>query len=143
MLDGQKKKNISSADKLILAAHDIGGGRNFADYADLQNKWDNTSVKVGLTYDLNNDSIVYASYTEGFHSGGYYAVVQNTSNMRQNAYDPEFSESIEIGYKALLMNKRVQLNMNYFLNDFMNKQEESTQQDPNNKNSCFFLVKCC
>ena len=121
-----------------LAAHDIGGGRNFADYADLENTWDNTSVKVGLTYDLNSDSIVYASYTEGFHSGGYYAVVQNTSNMRQNAYDPEFSESIEIGYKALLMNKRVQLNLNYFLNDFMNKQEESTQQDPTTKTVASF-----
>ena len=121
-----------------LAAHDIGGGRNFADYADLQNTWDDTSVKLGLTYDLNSDSIIYASYTEGFHSGGYYAVVQNTSDMRRNSYEPELSESIEIGYKALLMNKRVQLNVNYFLNDFMNKQEESTQQDPSTKTVASF-----
>jgi iron complex outermembrane receptor protein len=125
-----------------LAAHDIGGGRNFSAYFNGKKKWDDTSIKAGVTYALNDDSIVYASYTEGFHSGGYYAVVQNVSTMERNQYEPELSESIEVGYKALLMNKRVQLNVNYFLNDFMDKQEESTQLDPSTKTVASFLVKC-
>ena len=121
-----------------LAAHDIGGGRNFSAYFNGKKKWDDTSIKAGVTYALNDDSIVYASYTEGFHSGGYYAVVQNVSTMERNQYEPELSESIEVGYKALLMNKRVQLNVNYFLNDFMDKQEESTQLDPSTKTVASF-----
>ncbi len=58
--------------------------------------------------------------------------------MERNQYEPELSESIEVGYKALLMDKRVQLNVNYFLNDFMDKQEESTQLDPSTKTVASF-----
>ena len=126
------------AGQAYLAGHDIGEGRNFPDYADLQKKWDDTSIKLGLTYQINEDSLAYLTYTEGFHSGGFYAVVQQTKHMRRNQYDPEFSESTELGYKAFLFDRRVQLNAAYFMNDYAGKQEESTQVDPQTKTVASF-----
>ena len=53
--------------------------------------------------------------------------------MRRNQYDPEFSESTELGIKTFLFDRRVQLNAAYFMNDYAGKQEESTQVDPQTK----------
>jgi len=126
------------AGQAYLAGHNIGEGRNFPDYADLQKKWDDTSIKLGLSYQINEDSLAYLTYTEGFHSGGFYAVVQQTKHMRRNQYDPEFSESTELGIKAFLFDRRVQLNAAYFINDYAGKQEESTQIDNETKTVASF-----
>ena len=82
--------------------------------------------------------LAYLTYTEGFHSGGFYAVVQQTKHMRRNQYDPEFSESTELGIKTFLFDRRVQLNAAYFMNDYAGKQEESTQVDPQTKTVASF-----
>ena len=126
------------AGQAYLAGHDIGEGRNFPDYADLYKKWDDTSIKVGASYQINDDALAYLTYTEGFHSGGFYAVVQQTKHMRRNQYDPEFSESTELGIKTFLFDRRVQLNAAYFMNDYAGKQEESTQVDPQTKTVASF-----
>tara|TARA_Y100000591_G_scaffold310433_1_gene312755 strand:- start:251 stop:1639 length:1389 start_codon:yes stop_codon:yes gene_type:complete len=126
------------AGQAYLAGHDIGEGRNFPDYADLYKKWDDTSIKVGASYQINDDALAYLTYTEGFHSGGFYAVVQQTKHMRRNQYDPEFSESTELGIKSFLFDRRVQLNAAYFMNDYAGKQEESTQVDPQTKTVASF-----
>ena len=126
------------AGQAYLAGHDIGEGRNFPDYADLYKKWDDTSIKVGASYQINDDALAYLTYTEGFHSGGFYAVVQQTKHMRRNQYDPEFSESTELGIKTFLFDRRVQLNAAYFMNDYGGQQEESTQVDPQTKTVASF-----
>ena len=55
------------------------------------------SPKVALTYFLNPYSSVYLSYTRGFRAGGI-----NTQRIQgvDLAYDPEFSDNFEIGYKS-------------------------------------------
>jgi iron complex outermembrane recepter protein len=104
--------------------------RNFPEYVDLDNTWRELSPRLGLTYRLNDNAIVYASYSEGFHSGGFFGVNQNTRDFIRDQYDPEYAESYEIGYKALLLDNRLRLNVTGFYTDFKDKQEQSIQFDP-------------
>ena len=104
--------------------------RNFPEFADLNNTWTNTSPKVGLTYQINDDAIVYASYAEGFHSGGFFGVNQNTRDFIRDQYDPETAKSYEVGLKSQWFNNRLRLNVTGFRNDFKDKQESSVQVDP-------------
>ena len=99
-------------------------------FAVLDNTWTETSPKVGLTYDINDDSIAYISYAEGFHSGGFFGVNQNIRDFVRDQYDPELAESWEVGYKSVHFNNRLKFNLTYFHNDFTDKQEQSVQVDP-------------
>ena len=103
--------------------------RNFPEYADLDNTWREVSPKLGLTYQINDTSLVYASYSEGFHSGGFFGVNQNTADFERDQYDPEFAYSYEIGYKSTHFDDRLRLNVTLFRTDFDDKQEQSVQFD--------------
>ena len=103
--------------------------KNFPNFADLDNKWDEVSPKIGLSYRFTDDILFYASYAEGFHSGGFFGVNQNVSDFERDQYDPEFANSWEAGVKSQLLDNRVQFNAVFFLNDFKDKQEASVQFD--------------
>ncbi len=103
--------------------------RNFPDWAVLDNKWTEVSPKIGLSYQFTDDVLFYASYSEGFHSGGFFGVNQNVADFERDQYDPEFANSYEAGMKSQLFDNRVQLNVAYFFNDFEDKQEQSVQFD--------------
>ena len=103
--------------------------RNFPDFADLDNKWSEISPKIGLSYQFTDDVLFYASYSEGFHSGGFFGVNQNVADFERDQYDPEFANSWEAGMKSQLLNNRVQFNTAYFYNDFEDKQEQAVQFD--------------
>jgi iron complex outermembrane receptor protein len=104
--------------------------RNFPEYADLSNKWKDGSIKLGLSYQLTDDAIVYGSYSEGFHSGGFFGVNQNTRDFERDQYDPEYGKSWEVGLKSQWLDNRLRLNVTAFLNEFKDKQEQSVQVDP-------------
>ncbi|MEM0939328.1 MAG: TonB-dependent receptor [Bacteroidota bacterium] len=62
------------------------------------------SPKIALTYSLNGESSVYLSYTRGFRAGGI-----NTQRIEgvDLAYDPEFSNNFEVGYKRSFWSNRL------------------------------------
>ncbi|MBW2366620.1 MAG: TonB-dependent receptor [Deltaproteobacteria bacterium] len=60
----------------------------------LSTKWDAVTPKFGIDYQVSEEMLLYASITRGFKSGGYNVVAV------QNAYDPEFIWSYEIGLKS-------------------------------------------
>ncbi|MFT7548508.1 MAG: iron complex outermembrane receptor protein [Candidatus Azotimanducaceae bacterium] len=105
----------------------------FPDFSDLKNEWTETSPKLGLAYQVNESSMLYASYSEGFHSGGFFGVNQNTVDYERDQYQPEFADSYELGYKSMLMEGRLRLNVAAFRNEFSQKQESSIQADPTTK----------
>ena len=107
--------------------------RNFPGYADLYQKWDEVSPRVGLTYRIDDDKMVYASYSEGFKSGGFFGVNQNIRDFERDQYDPEFASNIELGFKSTLMENRLRLNLTAFRNEFEDKQESFVALDPDTK----------
>ena len=99
-------------------------------YADLDNEWNEVSPKIGITYEINEDSMVYASYAEGFKSGGFFGVNQNIVDFERDQYDPELSDQWEVGYKSQHLDNRLRLNVSLFYNDFEDKQESLVEFDP-------------
>ena len=61
---------------------------NHPGFADLSQEWKEVSPKVGLSYQLRDDVLVYASYSEGFHSGGFFGVNQNTRDFERDQLRP-------------------------------------------------------
>lgn len=104
--------------------------RNFSAFADLSQEWTETSPKIGLTYEINEDSIAFISYAEGFKSGGFFGVNQNIRDFERDQYDPELAETWEVGYKSQHLNDRLRFNLTYFHNDFKDKQESFIALDP-------------
>ncbi|MBT4696515.1 MAG: TonB-dependent receptor [Alphaproteobacteria bacterium] len=100
--------------------------------ATLTKKYDEISGVVGLSYKYTEEIMFYATYKEGFQSGGFFGRNQNVADFK-NTYDPEYAKTLELGMKSLLMDKRVQLNIAAFRNDFEDKQEDTIKLDPSTK----------
>ena len=101
-------------------------------FVNLKKRWTETSPKLGLTYQVSDTAILYGSYSEGFHSGGFFGTNQNIADFERDQYDPEYAESVELGYKSMLIEGRLRLNVTAFRNDFTDKQESSIAFDPGN-----------
>ena len=109
----------------IVAVLDLGGGLivPFFDTADLEALGTDTdptfeqfTPHVGFQYDFNDDHMFYATYTEGFKSGGWNS--RATSAEDFILIESETAEAFEIGFKSEFMNNRLRLNGAYFYNTY-------------------------
>jgi|TARA_B110000467_G_C18322762_1_gene486602 iron complex outermembrane receptor protein len=107
--------------------------RQFSEYADLTQDWTEVSPKIGLKYVINDTSMVFASVSEGFHSGGFFGVNQNIRDFERDQYDPEYATNYELGYKSQHLGNRLRFNATYFRNEFEDKQESFVALDPDTK----------
>jgi iron complex outermembrane recepter protein len=97
----------------------------FPGNADLTNSWEQVTPMAALSYKMTPDILWYASYSQGWHSGGFFGVNQNAADFVQNQYKPEKAKSWELGMKGQFFDNTVQFNVAAFLNDFSNKQESA------------------
>jgi iron complex outermembrane receptor protein len=125
----REKKHFIGAQAYItpLSRVDID---NFPEFADLKKSWTDVSPKAGLSWKATDDILIYGSYAKGWHSGGFFGVNQNVTDFVRDQYDPETSQSFEVGIKAQWLDNRLQTNVALFRNNFHNKQEQSVQFDP-------------
>ncbi len=119
------------AGQAYLAPVSRRGVNNFPAYADLDNEWTKWTPKVGLSYQFRPEILFYGSYSEGFHSGGFFGVNQNIADFVRDQYKPEKIGSYEAGMKSQFFENTVQLNVASFYNEYKDKQESSVQLDPN------------
>ncbi|MEN3953556.1 TonB-dependent receptor [Iodidimonas sp. SYSU 1G8] len=123
-----EKKHFIAA-QAYLAPLDRVDEVGYPAYADLKNSWKDISPKVGLSWKATDNVMLYGSYSEGWHSGGFFGVNQNVADFERDQYDPEHSQSIELGLKAQWFDNRLQTNIALFRNTFKNKQEQAVQFD--------------
>ncbi|TDL99559.1 MAG: hypothetical protein C4K58_06605 [Flavobacteriaceae bacterium] len=71
------------------------------------------SPKFSLSYTMNDFSNLYATYTRGFRAGGINA--SSLPEGIEQTYDPEYSNNYEIGYKTLLLDKKLSIAASAFL----------------------------
>ncbi len=90
--------------------------------------WTQVTPTVSLAYQATHDLMFYGSFSEGWHSGGFYGVNQDVQDFKQ-VYAPETSQSYEIGMKSQFFDHRVQFNLTGFLNEFHNLQQDAVQTD--------------
>lgn len=101
----------------------------FPEKAVLSNSWTQATPMVALSYKMTPDVLWYASYAQGWHSGGFFGVNQNAVDFSNNQYEPEKAKSYELGMKGQFFDNRVQFNVAGFINDFTNKQESAIDFD--------------
>lgn len=85
--------------------------------------WSEFSPRIGVEYRTANDNLLYASYSEGFKSGGFDMRARTDLIGSGFApYDPETVGSLEVGYKAELFDNRLRLNIALFNSDYTDQQ---------------------
>ena len=91
--------------------------------SDFSDSWEEPTWRVGANFHLNDDIMVYGSYTEGFKSGGFTGAGAGNFDGEGNPtgeesvkipYEPEFTESWEAGLRSQWLNNRVTANITYF-----------------------------
>ena len=91
-------------------------------FTSVDEDWDKWSPRVGAQYDLTDDIMVYASYAEGFKSGGFFGRITSADNVRK--FNPEEVDTWEVGIKSDWWNQRLRLNATLFSSDYKDKQED-------------------
>lgn len=84
--------------------------------------WDNVSPKVSVNWTPKDDLLIYASWAEGFKSGGFGAAPATPEQAQDLNLDQEEAENIEIGVKGEFLNNRLRVNAAVFQTDYENLQ---------------------
>jgi iron complex outermembrane recepter protein len=71
--------------------------------------------RLAIDWRLNEGTLLYASYTQGFKSGGWNSRV--TSAAQFYAVKPEYVDAYELGVKSEFLDRRVRMNAALFLSD--------------------------
>ena len=94
------------------------------DLGEADEDWSETTPKLGLRYQYSDDVMLFASYAQGFKSGGFFG--RNTAVAGfTTSYDPEFVDTYELGLKSDLLDGRVRFNATLFFSEYTDKQEEN------------------
>ncbi|MDP3673525.1 MAG: TonB-dependent receptor [Novosphingobium sp.] len=81
--------------------------------------------KIGVDYRPNANTMVYASWSRGYRSGGFSprAATALTAGV---AYQPETVDSYEVGAKLDLLDRMLQFNVAAFYSDYKDLQQNTT-----------------
>lgn len=79
------------------------------------NDWSSFTPRVGLNWKPREDVLLYATYSEGFKSGGFG---NPTATLRAPVYGPEELKSVELGAKTEWLDGRATLNVAAFRSEW-------------------------
>jgi iron complex outermembrane receptor protein len=82
---------------------------------------------ASLAYDVTPDVMVYASYSDGFKTGGWTPRLFSQQSLKR--YQPERLKAYEVGLKTTLFDRRVTFNIDAFQSDYTNLQLTSVRAD--------------
>ena len=114
-----EEKDFKGADGTFYEAGDPLPPLNFTSFKD---DWSEVSPKLGVRYQHNADLMVFASWTEGFKSGGFFGRQANFDI--DPTYDREYVSTCELGMKSTWLDGRLIFNPTVFYNEYEDKQEE-------------------
>lgn len=94
----------------------------FPFYGDLKRRFHGSTPKVGLDWQVTPSTLLYASATRGYKSGGFnYAA----TTLPALGYEPETVWSYEVGLKTDLFDHHLRLNLAAFSYDYKNLQVQA------------------
>lgn len=120
-----KKANVSRLSYLGLRYPNTNDGVLFATNSDFATEadWSKFSPHASLRYKASPDTMYYASFSNGFKSGGVDMRADVSLNPNgSNPYDPEQVDTLEVGVKTELMDGRMRLNAAFFSSDYTDMQ---------------------
>jgi iron complex outermembrane receptor protein len=100
----------------------------------LDRRYSAVTPRFGLDYELASGGVIdsmllYANVSRGFKSGGFSGILVGNIN-DANAYNPEKNWTYEAGVKTDLLDNRLRLNANYFINRVNDVQLNATAPRP-------------
>ncbi|MFC6977638.1 TonB-dependent receptor [Microbulbifer taiwanensis] len=129
----EKEADVYNAVLLGLGS-DFSHGKYYGDTAEStlfqvrtdytnSNTWSEFTPRIGLDYQVNEDAMLYASYSSGFKSGGFDMRGVETANpLTREGYAPETVDTVELGWKLDALNNRLRLNGALFRADYTDMQ---------------------
>jgi len=98
---------------------------------DNKGTWDHHDWRIGVDWDLNDNTLLYSYLATGFKAGGI-GDVYNDENPRtgeeinvRTSFGPEEVTTLELGWKQRLLNRKLELRGAYFYSDYENMQYAS------------------
>lgn len=76
--------------------------------------FDALSPKVGLSFQVAEDKLLYFTYSKGFRAGGLTPLSTDPSQPPLFQFEPEFSNNFELGTKNVFLDNRFVLNATLF-----------------------------
>ena len=89
----------------------------------VKDSWSEFSPKFSVKYQWQEDLMMYATVSKGFRSGGMNGRA-NTPQTARRTYDPETLLNKELGLKSSWLDRRLQINLALFFQNYKNKQED-------------------
>ncbi|MGV3764047.1 TonB-dependent receptor [Parapedobacter sp.] len=80
------------------------------------------SPSFSVKYAFHDRSQIYGSYTRGFRAGGISQLSSDPSEAALRAFDPEYSDNVEVGTKNRLFNRQLEVNLAAFYTRVHNAQ---------------------
>jgi iron complex outermembrane receptor protein len=90
--------------------------------------WTSFTPKISLAWKPTGSLTAYASYSQGFKSGG---VTQPIAGLAPQGYEPERLDTTEVGLKSLWLSNRLRANIDGYYSDYKNVQLTSVITLPN------------
>ena len=106
---------------------------NYPEFQANDNKgsWSHNDFRVGLDYDRNENTLLYAYLATGFKAGGIGDVFDVTNPRTgedlhvETSYGPEEVTTLELGFKKRLPKRKLDLRGAYFYSDYVDMQYAS------------------
>ncbi|WP_226016393.1 TonB-dependent receptor [Novosphingobium sp. FKTRR1] len=81
--------------------------------------------KVGIDYRPNSDTMIYASWSRGYRSGGFSPRAA-TADTASTPFRPETVDSWELGAKLAAFDRKLEVNIAGYVSDYKNMQQNLT-----------------
>lgn len=120
-----KKADVYRFSYLGLRYPNTNDGTLFATNSDFTTEadWSKFSPHASVRYKATDDTMYYASFSNGFKSGGVDMRADVSLNPNaSNPYDPEEVDTFEVGMKTEFMDGRMRLNAALFSSDYTDMQ---------------------
>ncbi len=111
---------------------------SFIDLGTNRGEDDGDLIKFNLSYDLDEDNLLYFTYSEGYRNGGVNSVPECTPEQLNSTsqqlcaqanevlIDPDTIENYELGYKGRLFDNRLTANVSFYYIDWQDLQVSTT-----------------
>ena len=86
--------------------------------------------KIAIKHNISDDVMIYGSYSEGYRPSGVNRPRPNSSGFSvPETYDPDYLDSLEIGFKSTLRDGKLVLNGAYYNMDWTDYQTSTYNTD--------------
>jgi iron complex outermembrane receptor protein len=85
-----------------------------------EHSWDDVTWRVAARYEVNDDLMVYASYSTGQKAGGFSTTATTQSQL--TPYEPETAKAFEAGVRSEWLDRRLRVNVTAFNNKYSDLQ---------------------